>query len=109
VVRAPLALFPRRGFVEQFIRLVQFQGRSPRKACNATRAAVELECTDRAWRFFARIGKINAYHPLHGLWAQIMDHHVWFLLCRTWHLLVEKTAVKEKSYAPRIQKPHIGR
>jgi hypothetical protein len=34
-----------------------------------------------------------------------VDHHVWFLLCRRWYLLIEKTAVwLEKSYAHRAQK-----
>jgi hypothetical protein len=95
--------------VEQFDRLVQFPRRSPREACNPARAAVKLECADRAWRFFVRIGKINAYYLLYGLRAQIVDHHVWFLLCRRWYLLIEKTTVagkKLRSCVPKTLRVH---
>jgi hypothetical protein len=37
--------------------------------------------------------QVSAYHSLHGLRAQIVEHPVWFLLCRRRHLLIEKIAV----------------
>jgi hypothetical protein len=37
--------------------------------------------------------QVSAYHSLHGLRAQIVDHPVWFLLCRRRHLLIDKIAV----------------
>jgi hypothetical protein len=48
--------------------------------------------------------QVSAYHSLHGLRAQIVEHPVWFLLCRRRHLLIEKIAVAEKSYAHRVPK-----